>query len=141
MDNSESARIYSPNQVAVSTFIAGPLAGMHLLWSNFRLLDKQKQANLTAVVGLIVFAALVVSGFLVSEKWQRGGLFVAALVSIVARKVADSGQLSKQAISDSDEYIFQSGWKVFGLTLGWLAVTAVLAFVVAFILVLVGVKI
>lgn len=138
MGDTGTTRIYSPNQVAVSTFLAGPLAGAHLLWSNFRSLGKLKQANLAVVLGFVIFVALIVAGFFISEKWQRSGLFVAALVAIAARKVADSRQLSKQAILDADEYIFQSGWKVFGVTLGWLAVTIILAFVVGYILVALG---
>jgi hypothetical protein len=143
MDSDVTARevkpMYSPDQIGISTFLGGPLAGAHLMWANFNSLGKPELARLTTIVSVATLFILAVIGFFLSGKHHGGNLIFPLLVALGAKQVANSYQLKKSAIADSEEYSFQSNWKVFGITILWLIATMALLFVVIFVLLLAGV--
>ncbi|WP_221932910.1 hypothetical protein [Thalassotalea sp. PS06] len=113
--NSDVNKIYSPTQVAVGTFLGGPVGLMYFLMSNFGTLQKHdsKQKTLYAGIGLIVLLLLTMP-FLPDDFPSLP--FTVAYV-IIARYVADNQQMKKQEIVESDNYVFQSNWKVLGMGL------------------------
>ena len=130
--------MYSPGQVAACTLLAGPLAGAHLLWSNFLTLDQPKRAKITSIVAVSIMALLLVFAFATSSK-NHSGLLIGVVLAAGARQVAEMYQLKKDAIIDSAEYSLQSNWKVFGIGLAWLALTILLVLFISFILTVAGV--
>jgi hypothetical protein len=131
--------MYSPDQIGISTFVGGPLAGAHLVWANFNSLGKPELARLTTIISVATLFVLVILGFLLGGKNHSGNLILPLLVGLAAKQVANTYQLKKAAIADSEEYSFQSNWKVLGITIFWLIATMVLLFAVIFALLVAGV--
>ena len=129
--------MYSPAQVRAATFLGGPLAGSHLLWSNFITLGDHKSAKVTAIVGTFLLGILFAIGFAESP-FRRPSLLIPLLVCFAYDGATGIYQLKKDAIASSTEYRFQSDWKVAGVGLTWLAVTIALWIVIALIIAAVG---
>ena len=125
--------MYSPAQVRAATFLGGPLAGSHLLWSNFITLDDLKSARVTAIIGTVLLGILFAIGFAESP-FRRPSLLIPLLVCLAYDGATGIYQLKKEAIAASTEYRFQSNWKVAGIGLTWLVVTIALWIVIALIL-------
>ena len=140
MNQAMPKSMYSPKQVGAATFLGGPFAGAHLLWSNFVVLGKTREAKLTAIASAVLFIVLLVLGFLVPSKGAAGGMLIALILAISAEQITNIYQLKKAAIANSPEYGFQSNWKVFGIIVTWAILTLLLVFIVAFILTMAGVN-
>jgi len=112
-------RLYSPNQIGGGSFLGGPFAAVYFVWANFRALGEQGRAAAAMLWGVVfVLVILAVLPFL-PEKFPN--IVVPVIYSVAARLVAENYQLKKQAIADSDQYDFQSTWKVVGLALAFRA--------------------
>lgn len=111
----QKAKIYSPKQVMLSTFLGGPLAMMFTLKKNFDSLGNKtgsKQTILWGSVFIILF--FVVLPFI--SKNLPAILFSVAQIFAV-RAIVKKYQLSKQAILDDPNYEFQSNWNVVGVSI------------------------
>lgn len=132
--------MYSPAQVRAATFLGGPLAGSHLLWSNFITMGDSRSARVTAIVGLVVLAILFALGFMESPI-RHTSLFIPLVVCLAYDGAAGIYQLKKDAIAASTEYRFQSNWKVVGIGLTWLAATVAMGVVIALVLTAAGINV
>lgn len=119
-------QMYSPTQVAAGAFLGGPLAATHFLWANFHALGNRSAARATPWLGALATIVLIALGYAMPEHSSNSILVIPQIV--LARMVAERMQMTKAAIEASTEFAFQSGWKVFGLSLLWLAVTLLMLF-------------
>ena len=126
----ERRKIFSPLQIRTASFIGGPLAGIYFLKENFENLNRQEAAKKTLVFGLVFSVLLILILPFLSPRFPRMVLPLA--YSFLAGHIAESQQLSKQAILDSADYEFGSGWKVVGVSV----VSLLVFFVVAMAIIL-----
>jgi hypothetical protein len=110
-----NARLYSPRQIRIGTFLGGPIAAVYLLRANFLALNRTSEAHTTILCGIALLAGLLVLVPFLPKHFPN--FLIPILISIAAGFVADKWQLSKQAIVDSGSYEFQSNWRLLGITL------------------------
>ncbi|MCG6118843.1 MAG: hypothetical protein MEQ07_11740 [Aquimonas sp.] len=117
--------LYSPTQVALGTFVGGVCGLVYFLRANFLALGNHEAARNTLLGGA---AALVLLALIATLVPGGGGVGVALALVLFARWVAESHQMSKQAIDASGDFDFQSGWRVFGMALACMVASFALVF-------------
>lgn len=108
-------RLYSPVQVAAGVFLGGPVGAVYFLRANFLALKDDERAQAALLYGLLFVIAAISLAFVLPKNFPSMPLNIAYMFG--ARQIAETKQLSKQAIEDSAEYDFQSNWRVVGLSL------------------------
>jgi hypothetical protein len=108
-------RIYSPWQAGAGAGLGGPLGLIYFLRANFLSLGKEESARKTVIYGLIFFVAVAVAILILPDSFPSFPFTVGYVV--IAWRVAEQYQLSKQQIIDSPEYEFHSNWRVVGIGL------------------------
>jgi len=108
-------QIYSPTQVACGAFVGGPVGLIYFLMSNFDSLGKYTAKNKVFYAGIALLIILTAVFIVLPENFPSFPFTVGYIVA--ARYIADNHQLKKNEIDESDKYDFQSGWKVFGISL------------------------
>jgi len=68
---SVAGKLYSPNQIALASFLGSPVAAGWLFASNYRLLGQPGKAVSSWLWGLVGTAVLVTIGFLLPDKFPR----------------------------------------------------------------------
>jgi hypothetical protein len=129
-------KIYSPNQVLAAAFLGGPMAMVYVLWKNFQTLEDPHGMHQILVWGSIFVVALMVFSPLLPNSWLD--FVIPFAYPLAAWSLAESFQMSKQAIADSQAYEFQSAWNVIAVSMVLLAAMVVVAFAWFFVLVAVG---
>ncbi len=114
--------LYSPTQVAVGSFVGGPMAAVYFLWENYVALENRSGARATLIWGTVFVVALLAILPFLPDKFPN--LVIPIVYMVIARQIAEKGQMSKQQIQASENYTFQSGWRVFGLSVLLLAIFA-----------------
>jgi hypothetical protein len=129
-------KIYSPNQVLAAAFLGAPMAMVYVLWKNFQTLEDPHGMHQILVWGSIFVVALMVFSPLLPNSWLD--FVIPFAYPLAAWSLAESFQMSKQAIADSQAYEFQSAWNVIAVSMVLLAAMVVVAFAWFFVLVAVG---
>jgi hypothetical protein len=124
--------LYSPNQIGGGSFLGGPFAAVYFIWANFRALGEPSRAAAAMFWGVVFVVVILLTLPFLPEKFPN--IIIPAVYSVAARLIAENYQLKKQAIADSDQYDFQSTWKVVGLALAFLAAFFVVALIWLFAL-------
>jgi hypothetical protein len=130
-------KIYSPLQVLAASLLGGPMAMVYALWKNFQTLENPHGMRQILVWGSIFIVALMLFSPLMPATWPDYVLPFA--YSLAAWSLADSFQMSKQAIRDSPQYEFQTAWNVIAVSIVFLVAMIVVAFTWFFVLAAVGV--
>ncbi len=126
----EKIKIYSPGQIGGASFWAGPLAGIYLLKKNFDALGNKIWAKKTIIWGTIYTAGMFLLIFLVPKE---AGLPLELVNVNIAWQLARRYQMTKKDIQCSEQYGFQSNWKVFWTVVVSAIVTiAIIAVIVIF---------
>jgi hypothetical protein len=119
----ETARLYSPTQVALGTFLGGIGGLVYFLRANFLALDQPVAARNTVLGGAAALLAIV----LISMHLPGGGGIGFSIAAVLlARWIAERHQMSKEAIEASSDHDFHSSWRVFLIALACFVVTLVL---------------
>jgi hypothetical protein len=129
-------KIYSPNQVLAAAFLGGPMAMVYVLWKNFQTLEDSHGMQQILFWGSIFIIALMVFSPLLPNSWLD--FVIPFAYPLAAWSLAESFQLTKQAIADSQAYEFQSAWNVIAVSMVFLVAMVVVAFTWFFALVAVG---
>jgi hypothetical protein len=130
-------KIYSPNQVLAAAFLGGPIAMVYVLWKNFQTLENPHGMQQILFWGSIFVIALMVFSPLLPNSWLD--YVIPFAYPLAAWSLAESYQMTKQAIADSQAYEFQSAWNVIAVSMVFLAAMVVVAFTWFSVLVAVGV--
>jgi hypothetical protein len=109
-----NAKLYTPRQIRIGTFLGGPIAAVYLLRANFIALNGISEARTTVLCGVALMAGLLVLVPFLPKHFPN--YLIPLVISIAAGFVADKWQLPKQAIADSGSYAFQSNWRLVGVT-------------------------
>jgi len=117
-------KIYSPKQIYISAFLGGPFAMVFVLKKNFDALGSKTGSKKTIIWGVIFNLLLFSLLPFLPEKFPN--LILPIAYSVAAMQIAEKYQMSKKAISDSQQYGFQSNWNVFGMSIGFLIATFVI---------------
>jgi hypothetical protein len=135
--NLAKQKVYSPNQVMAGSLLGGPMAMVYVLWKNFQTLENPHGMQQILFWGSIFIIALLLFSPLLPNSWLD---FVIPLAyPLAARSLAESFQMSKQAIADSQTYEFQSVRNVIAVSIVFMAAMFVVAFAWFMVLVAVGV--
>jgi hypothetical protein len=130
-------KIYSPNQVLAAAFLGGPIAMVYVLWKNFQTLENPHGMQQILFWGSIFIIALMLFSPLMPNSWLN--YVIPFAYPLAAWSLAESYQMTKQAIADSQTYEFQSAWNVIAASMVFLVAMIVVAFSWFFVLVAAGV--
>ena len=119
--------LFSPRQVAIGSFLGGPFAAVYAIWSNFRTLHNFVGASLALFWGGVFNAVLFAMLANLPERFPLPAIIGIPLVySFVAARIAEELQASRESIAHSQDFRFQSNWRVIFLALaswvGWIVV-------------------
>jgi hypothetical protein len=107
-------KLYSPRQSTMAAFFGGPLAAVYVVRNNYTELGKEASARSAIAWGsLLVLALLLVLPFL-PEKFPNTAIPLA--YSLAVGQLVEKLQLSKEAIRESEQYDFESNWRVAGVS-------------------------
>jgi hypothetical protein len=129
-------KIFSPNQVLAAAFLGGPIAMVYVLWKNFQALENPHGMHQILFWGSIFIIALMLFSPLTPNNWL--GFVIPFAYPLAAWSLAESFQMTKQAIADSQAYEFQSAWNVIAVSMVFLVAMIVVAFTWFFVLVAAG---
>jgi hypothetical protein len=130
-------KIYSPNQVLAAAFLGGPMAMVYVLCKNFQALENSHGMRQILFWGSIFIIALMLFSPLTPNSWLD--YVIPFAYPLAAWSLAESYQMTKQAIADSQTYEFQSVWNVIAVSMVFMAAMIVVAFTWFFVLVAAGV--
>jgi hypothetical protein len=111
-------KIYSPNQVLGGSLLGGPLAMVYVLRKNFQVLQNPHGMRQILFWGSIFIVIMIAFAPLLPNSWPDYALPIG--YSLAARSLAESFQMSKQAIAESQSYEFQSIGNVVAVSIGLL---------------------
>ena len=120
-------KLFSPTQGAMGAFFLGPITGMYAIQANFAALGDPVRRTQTMIYGSLFIIGVALLSPFVPEKVPAAAFGM--LYMIPTRWVMDKLQLSKQQITDSEDYDFHSNWLVFGV--GLLAIVVYMVIIVA----------
>jgi hypothetical protein len=129
-------KIYSPNQVLAAAFLGGPMAMVFVLWKNFQTLENPHGMHQILFWGSIFVIALMLFSPLLPNSWLD--FVIPFAYPLAAWSLAESFQMTKQAIADSQAYEFQLAWNVIAVSMVFLVAMIVVAFTWFFVLVAAG---
>jgi hypothetical protein len=119
-------KIYSPLQVLAAAFLGGPMAMVYVLWKNFQTLENHHGMQQILIWGSIFIIALMLFSPLLPNSWLD--FVIPFAYPLAAWSLAESFQMSKHAIADSQTYEFQSAWNVITVSFIFLAAMVIVAF-------------
>jgi len=128
---SEMNKMYSPVQVGVGTFLGGPIAAIYFLKTNFDTLGKATLSKKTLQIGVMLTFVLILAMPFIPDSVPNNIIPIMYLIPVIM--TVKNHQLTKEQILNSDEYSFQSNWKVVGHMIGWMLLFFVIsmAFIMA----------
>jgi hypothetical protein len=103
--------LFSPHQVFVASFLAGPLVGIYLLKKNFDAMQNRAGSRNVLIYGTIFIVIFILTIPFSPEHLPN--ILIPLAYAVAARLLADRYQMKKEAIAASDSYRFQSNWIVF----------------------------
>ena len=112
------------------------MAMVYVLWKNFQALENPHGMQQILVWGSIFVIALMVFSPLLPN--SRLNYVIPFAYPLAAWSLAESYQMTKQAIADSPAYEFQSAWNVVAVSMVFLVAMIVVAFIWFFVLVAAG---
>lgn len=131
-----TVRLYSPAQAAWGAFLGGPVGVVYFLQANFAALGDLVRQRQTVVWGAVAVVALTALILVLPDNVPNAPFTIAYV--LVAKQVAETRQMTKQAILDSPRHDFHSNWRVFGMGLLSMLGTAVVMIVPALVLAQLG---
>lgn len=118
-------KAFSPAQTGLGTFVGGPLAGTYFLRANFLAMGDPRKARATTIGGIVVTALILLAMPFLPEKMP--GYIIPIAYTVTARLLVERMQLTKKQIVESEDWSFQSNWRVAGVALAGFVLFAGLA--------------
>ncbi len=118
-------KLYSPNQIGMGSYLGGPIATVWFLRKNFKALGMAEAVRNTSFLGALFVAGIIYALPFVPDSVPN--YLIPAIYSAVGVGVSSSYQKSKADIKSSDDYAFQSNWRVFFLSIVCFALFLTLA--------------
>lgn len=112
----------------MGTLWGGPAAAIYFIHRNFTALGRAQAARNTLVVGVALGLAFLLTLPFLPENFPS--LLIPLAYSLIALLVVVRWQPSSETIAMDSRYDFQSGWRVFFITLIALALTILIAVVI-----------
>ncbi len=106
---SDGGALFTPLQVGIGTFMGGPLAAAYYLMSNFDVLNQQKEARYSLLIGILFTMAILGILPILPERFPDYILPIS--YAFAAAHIVKIKQLSKNKIAKSKKYQFRSNWK------------------------------
>ncbi|MEL7025049.1 MAG: hypothetical protein AAGL69_15040 [Pseudomonadota bacterium] len=109
----DAIAVYSPNQVSIGTFLAGPLAAVYFLHSNYMALQKQELAARTIPLGVLFTIVLIALLPFVPEGFPN--IVIPLAYGLAVKAIVDRTQFTTDDIEANPNYRRISTWKVAGI--------------------------
>lgn len=116
-------RIFTPTQIRIAAIVGGPLAATYMLESNFNNLEDSEGSRWTLILGLGAFGLLMLI-YVFLPVWFGRYLFP-AMAAAASGSIAQSQQMTTDAIRESDKHDFEPAWKVAAIAIGGAIITLV----------------
>ena len=104
--------------------IGGPVGLIYFLKANFAALGYHQLERRTPLAGFVLMPALLISTILLPEDFPGFPFAIAYIVS--ALYVSSRHQMTRKAILDSPNHEFHSNWRVLGIGILCLAISAII---------------
>lgn len=133
MENQQSGKIYSKNQINIATFIGGPLIAGYLISQNFKIFGDKDASKKTLVISLISTAIFIGLLILLPESITNKipSISTAIIPIIVASLIVKKYQSKKIEEYLKKGYVRASSLGVFGKSILSLFITLILLFLLA----------
>lgn len=141
MENHQSRKIYSKNQIDIATFIGGPLIAGYLISQNFKVFGDKEASKKTMVISLIstaIFIGLLILLRSITNKIPS--ISIAIIPLVVASLIVRTYQSEKIEEYLKKGYSKASSLEVFGKSILSLLIAVMLFFLLAPIKTFVDVK-
>lgn len=109
----EVKKVLSPAQIAGGSFLGGPIAAVYYLRKNYLAIGKEDLAQKVLIYGVLFVIFLLGLLPFLPEKFPNMVLPLA--YCLAARQIAETTQLKKAQIEGSEEYTFESNWRILGV--------------------------
>ena len=126
--------LYSPRQIEIATFCAGPVAAIYMLVKNYNILEQYEYSRNVKYIGSFLFVSLLVA----FQYFQFDIPFTAIQASylIFVLLILYKYHMKKAEISDSSALDFRSNWVVLLVTLlGFITELAIAMIVTSLIII------
>ncbi len=117
--------IYSPRQIQVATFLGGPLAAAYFLKKGFESINQEDLAKKSFYISILVSIFLLLILPFLPENIPNNLITLMYFIPVVI--LLKNKYLTKEEIIESQEYRFESSWKVFGLSIAFIFAFMILA--------------
>lgn len=123
MQRLAQVKIASPNQIGFASAWGGPVAATYFLRQNYLTLGKPEAAKWTLIGGLALCIALLALLPILPKKFPPG--LIPLLLGGAADILSKNTQMEKEEIKASEDYVFESKWRIF-----WVSSALFIAFAV-----------
>jgi len=106
-------KLYSPRQAMMASFFGGPFAAVYVVRSNYRELKNATSFRAALRWGALLIVALLLILPFLPEKFPNTAIPLG--YSLAVGQLVEKNQMTKEAISKSETYMFQSNWRVAGV--------------------------
>ncbi|MBU1438670.1 MAG: hypothetical protein KJ930_13170 [Gammaproteobacteria bacterium] len=120
--------IYSPRQIQLATFFGGPFAAAYFLKKGFEAIGKSELAKKAFYISLLFSFILLIGLPFLPEKMPNNSITLLYFIPVVL--LLKNNYLTKDEIIASENFEFESSWKVFGLSTCFVVLFSALAFAV-----------
>lgn len=109
----EGKKVLSPGQIAGGSFWGGPIATVYYLRKNYLAQGNEVYAQKALLYGVCFVIFLLGLLPFLPEKFPN--MLLPLIYCLSAKQIAETTQLKKAQIKESEEYTFESNWKIFGV--------------------------
>ena len=113
--DASNRRYYTPWQIGIGTFLAGPLAGGYFLSRDHQLFGDTKKAQVTLLVSCILVVGLITVGALLPK--GGSGAVLGGAVAGMYRWLASGAVDSEISRRRTEGWTAYSWWRVVGISL------------------------
>lgn len=108
-------RVYSPLQAAIGSLLGAPLSSIVFIRHNFKVLGNANAEKKTTIYGAIIYLLLLGASPFFPDDIPWGAIVLASV--FIPPLIVIKLQFTYRAIAASPHLDFQSGWRVFGVSL------------------------
>ncbi|MCH1918543.1 hypothetical protein L9G15_03740 [Shewanella sp. A3A] len=108
-------KLFSPTQIAVATFIGGPLAAVYTIKENYRAMNLPELHKASMIYGLLLTVLIFTIIWFLPENFPTIALNLLYIVAV--RYWVEKKQISREQIEQAEQFDFQSNGQVFGISI------------------------
>lgn len=116
--------MYTPIQIALGSFLGGPISAIYFLWANYQSLGNDRFAKRTLVLGSMIMVPLFAVLPYLPDAFPP--TIIPLLYAITARELSRKTQLSSDDIQEHAGFVRASNWEIIAISVIGLIATMIL---------------